>query len=102
LVFLNFSTVTFLERPCCTILPVTLTLEASDPESTFLSSVCTAKTDPKFTTSPTSPLTLSIRIVSPGATRYCLPPVLITAYISLHPLKTNHDYMIYQPIPSTN
>jgi hypothetical protein len=31
-------------------------------------------------------------MVSPGATRYCFPPDLITAYITPPELKTNHDY----------
>src|SRR5580704_10797543 len=72
---------TFFARSCATILPVTLALDAADPAKIFLSSVCTANTVPNFTCSPTSPFTRSMRMVSPGATRYCFPPVCITAYI---------------------
>jgi hypothetical protein len=32
-------------------------------------------------------------MVSPGATRYCFPPVLMTAYICPPAVKTNVDYM---------
>src|SRR5258708_24168135 len=83
---------TFLLRPCSTILPVTVALEASPPVRIFWSSVWTLKIEPNFTCSPTSPDTLSTRIVSPGATRYCFPPDLITAYIAPPELKANHNY----------
>src|SRR5206468_7095898 len=38
-------------------------------------------TSPKATLAPGSPASFSTTIRSPGETRYCLPPVLITAYI---------------------
>src|SRR5260370_37154301 len=100
--FLNLSTVNFLARPWSTILPVTVTFDASDPRTTFLSSVCTATTESKVTFSPTSPLTRSIRIVSPGATRYCFPPVSMTAYIAPPPVKTNVNYSGFTSNPSTH
>src|SRR6266436_3448594 len=100
--FLNLSTVNFFARPWSTILPVTVTFDASDPRTTFLSSVCTASTEPNVTFSPTSPLTRSIRIVSPGATRYCFPPVCMTAYIAPPPVKTNPKYRGFTPTPSTH
>src|SRR6266481_5862235 len=81
---------------------MTLTFDASDPSTTFLSSVCTASTDPNVTFSPTSPLTRSIRMVSPGATRYCFPPVCMTAYIAPPPVKTNPNYRGFTPTPSTH
>src|SRR5882672_10842477 len=83
---------TFLLRPCSTIFPVTVALEASPPVRIFWSSVWTLKIEPNFTCSPTSPETLSTRMVSPGATRYCFPPDLITAYIAPPELKANNDY----------
>src|ERR1700722_6554459 len=92
---------TFLLRPCSTILPVTVALEASPPVRIFWSSVCTLKIEPNFTCSPTSPDTLSTRMVSPGATRYCFPPDLITAYITPPELKTNHDYTGFAAEAST-
>src|SRR6266404_6006385 len=100
--FLNLSTVNFFARPWLIIFPVTVTFDASDPSTTFLSSVCTASTDPNVTFSPTSPLTRSIRIVSPGATRYCFPPVCMTAYIAPPPVKTNPNYRGFTPTPSTH
>src|SRR5262249_59992723 len=41
----------------------------------------TTKTSPNCTISPGEPLTLSTLITSSAATRYCLPPVLMTANI---------------------
>src|SRR5216684_9325001 len=100
--FLNFSTVNFFARPWLIIFPVTVTFDASDPNTSFLSSVCTASTDPNVTFSPTSPLTRSIRIVSPGVTRYCFPPVCMTAYIAPPPVKTNPNYRGFTATPSTH
>ena len=37
------------------------------------------RTSPRASVSPAAPSSFSIRISSPAATRYCLPPVLITA-----------------------
>src|SRR5260370_1325591 len=79
-----------------------VTFDASDPSITFFSSVCTASTEPNVTFSPTSPLTRSIRIVSPGATRYCFPPVCMTAYIAPPAVKTNPNYRGFTPTPSTH
>jgi hypothetical protein len=39
--------------------------------------------------------------VSPGATRYCFPPVLMTAYIDPPSAKANNDYTGFTPVPST-
>src|SRR5690606_38074344 len=39
------------------------------------------RTSPKLTAAPASPSSFSTTITSPGWTRYCFPPVLITAYI---------------------
>src|ERR1700722_16909214 len=83
------------------IFPVTVALLASLPDNSFFSSLCTARTEPKVTFSPTSPLTRSIRIVSPGATRYCFPPVLMTANIVPPSSKTNPDYRGQLPVSST-
>src|SRR5690606_34020223 len=38
-------------------------------------------TSPNFTFEPASPSSFSTTMTSPGWTRYCLPPVLITAYM---------------------
>src|SRR5437588_12656245 len=73
--------VSFLARPCSTIFAVTVAFSASAPTNSFLTP-WTAKTLPKLTFSPTLPSTRSMRMVSPGATRYCFPPVWMTAYIS--------------------
>jgi hypothetical protein len=39
--------------------------------------------------------------VSPGATRYCFPPDLITAYITPPELETNHYYTGFAAEAST-
>src|SRR5580704_9852354 len=41
----------------------------------------TRRTVSNVTASPTAPGSFSTRSLSPGSTRYCLPPVFITAYI---------------------
>src|ERR1700686_557354 len=76
------KTVSFGWRPCETILPVTLALEASAPVRNFFSSVATATTSPNVTSPPTLPGKVSTLTVSPGATRYCFPPDRMTAYIA--------------------
>src|SRR5215471_1664601 len=61
-----------------------------------LPSFSTSKILPNSILAPTSPATFSSRIVCPGATRYCLPPDLITAYIATSSsVKTNPDYTQY-------
>src|SRR6266576_6622199 len=45
----------------------------------------TTNTSPNWTISPGLPLTLSTLITSSAATRYCLPPVLMTANIAFGP-----------------
>src|SRR5580658_4845140 len=77
---LYFSTLSLGPRVCFTILPVTLAFEAAAPRI-FLSSVRTATTSSNVTLPPTFPSRRSTSIVSPGATRYCFPPLRITAYM---------------------
>src|SRR5580658_9955323 len=77
---LYFSTLSLGPRVCFTILPVTLAFEAAAPRI-FLSSVRTATTSSNVTLPPTLPSRRSTSIVSPGATRYCFPPLRITAYM---------------------
>src|ERR1700674_1554885 len=62
------------------------TTRASDCRPTLPSSPETASTG--NSTWPLVPVaSFSTRITSPGATRYCLPPARITAYIRLPPSK---------------
>ena len=49
--------------------------------STTVPPLETMRTSVKFTWSPAAPSSFSMRILSLAATRYCLPPVLMTAYI---------------------
>src|ERR1700757_171204 len=51
----------------------------------MVSPLATSSTSSKLMDAPTSAVRLSTLRDSPGATRYCLPPVLITAYIVLTP-----------------
>src|SRR6202162_541652 len=60
---------------------MTLALAMSAPEANFLSSLRTASTSSKVTLPPTLPSSRSMRMVLPGSTRYCFPPVRITAYM---------------------
>src|SRR3984957_16252463 len=53
----------------------------SPPEISFLSSLLTAITLSNVTLPPTLPSRRSTSTVSPGATRYCFPPLRITAYM---------------------
>src|SRR6202046_1000961 len=77
---LYFRTLSLGPRVCFTILPVTLAFEAAAPRI-FLSSVRTATMSSNVTLPPTLPSRRSTSIVSPGATRYCFPPLRITAYM---------------------
>src|SRR5271163_1076497 len=58
-------------------------LTSAPPRSAVLtlSPSKTARTRPNSTAEPTSPSSVSTSIDSPAATRYCFPPVSITAYI---------------------
>src|SRR5579863_6928303 len=94
------NTVNFGWRPCETILPVTLALAASAPVRNFFSSVATATTSPNVTLPPTFPGKVSTLTVSPGATRYCFPPLRITAYIA--PPDTNRKPLLYGQVVGTS
>src|ERR1700735_5050206 len=58
-------------------------LTSAPPRSAVftLSPSNTARTRPNSTAAPTSPSSVSTSMDSPAATRYCFPPVSITAYI---------------------
>src|SRR3974377_2083204 len=52
---------------------------------------------------PRLPAPRSMRMVSPGATRYCFPPVCITAYITPPiTINANSNYTCRPPPPSTH
>src|SRR5713226_5125971 len=85
-------TVSLGQRACATIFPVTLALAASAPVTSFSSSLCTASTSAKVTLAPTLPARRSTLMVSPGATRYCLPPLRMTAYMKPPDASGNHHY----------
>src|SRR6202789_2689628 len=78
---LYFEVSIFGPRSWATILPMTLALAMSELEANFLSSLRTARTSSKVTLPPTFPSSRSMRMVLPGSTRYCFPPVRITAYM---------------------
>ena len=50
----------------------------------------TMSTSPKATASPAAPASFSTSITSAAATRYCLPPVLMTAYIPVVSIVPGH------------
>src|ERR1700684_2726443 len=66
-------------RPCSTTCPVTKALDDGLPSSP--SEPLTASTSSNCTFSPPACDSFSTLITSPGATRYCLPPARITAYM---------------------
>src|SRR5262245_61127340 len=67
-------------RPCSTISAVTLA-PATPGVPTLGASPPSMSTSANSTVAPASPATFSMVRTSLGATRYCLPPVLMTAYI---------------------
>src|ERR1017187_6221160 len=70
---LNLKTRILAARSAPTMVPVTLPPETSSPPS--LKDALTASS----TSVPISPASFSTRITSPGATRYCFPPVSMIA-----------------------
>src|SRR5690242_2474142 len=77
---LNLKTIVLSPRPCAAMVPFTRALPSEEPALTESPST-TATTRSNSTSAPMSPVRVSTSIDSPGATRYCLPPVSITAYI---------------------
>src|SRR5678816_4050795 len=75
-------------RPCASTVALTLAPETSGAPILTLSPSPTRTTWSNETAAPTSADRSSTRTFSPEATRYCLPPDLMTAYIAgLEPLK---------------
>src|SRR5438477_7206129 len=77
---LNLNTRVLSPRPCAVMVPFTRAALMVEPAFTASPSI-TAITRSNSTAAPTSPVRVSTSIDSPGATRYCLPPVSMTAYI---------------------
>src|SRR6185312_5207584 len=80
---LNLKTITLSPRPCAWIVPFTLALVRSGPATSSFESRNSATTRPNSISAPGSPFSVSTSIVSPGVTRYCFPPVSITACMVL-------------------
>src|ERR1700751_85886 len=78
---LNLNTMILSPRPCSAILPVTFALASASPRTNSFESFEIASTRLNSTGLPTSPASVSTSMVWAGDTRYCLPPVSITAYI---------------------
>src|SRR5271155_4348094 len=112
---LNLNTITLSPRPCSEIVPFTRAPASAAPAVTSFESFTTASTRSNSTSEPTSPGSVSTRTTSPGATRYCFPPVSITAYITIlldywkcgssgRLIQANHlepqSFMIQQVAPS--
>src|SRR5690348_12083288 len=79
---LNLNTMTLSPRACPAILPRTRADFSASPSTSSFESLEIASTRSNSTSAPTSPAIVSTSIVWPGATRYCFPPVSITAYIT--------------------
>src|SRR5262249_23304539 len=71
----------FGERSCATIFASTFAPPTSGVPTFTPSPSPTRSTSLKVTASPTLPASFSTRSRSPCATRYCFPPVLMTAYM---------------------
>src|SRR5262245_53428868 len=71
----------FLLRSCAVIFASTFAPVTSGAPTFTASPAPTRRTSPNVTVSPTLPGSFSTLSLSPAATRYCLPPVLITAYM---------------------
>src|SRR5690606_22636871 len=73
-----------------------ISAETVRPLASFTSPPSPAsRISPSDTVSPASPLIFSTAILSPAATRYCLPPVRTIANMVFHPIKTSCPR--YQP-----
>src|ERR1017187_2759442 len=81
---LNLKTRILAARSAPTIVPVTLPPETSSPPS--LKDALTASS----TSEPMSPASFSTRITSPGATRYCFPPVSMIACMQTSDWEPEH------------
>src|SRR4029453_4650119 len=77
---LNLNAITFLSLRCSTTSAVTLAPEISGLPCVRSFPSAYIKTSPNVAVFPASTSRRSTSIVSPSATRYCLPPVLIIAY----------------------
>jgi hypothetical protein len=76
---LNFTTITLRPRPWATTCPDTRALLSRSGAAMTSPSRVTSSTEVKATSAPLSPGSFSTEIVWPSATRYCLPPVAMTA-----------------------
>src|ERR1017187_7016563 len=103
---LNLKTRILAARSAPTMVPVTLPPETSSPPSwkDALTASCTSE--------PMSPASFSTRITSPGATRYCFPPVSMIACMQTsllgagtHEVRRNHwskDSVYYKGADGSN
>src|ERR1700735_4945139 len=99
---LYFKTRSLGPRPCSTILPITFTFEISSAETNFFSSVRTDSTSSNVTLPPSFPSSVSTRTVLPGSTRYCFPPLRITAYMLPPEARDKRQLYGLRGPPSTN
>ena len=68
-------------RPVAAVVSLALAPDTSGAPMVTASPSPSISTSPSTTAAPGSPSSFSTTSTSPGLTRYCLPPVLITAYI---------------------
>src|SRR5436190_1391509 len=82
---LNFTTRTLRPRPCRTTSPATRALARRSRPAMISPSLLTRSTEANSTVAPLSPARRSTAITWPVVTRYCLPPVAITASMRIQP-----------------
>src|SRR5689334_16409374 len=78
---LNLKTRILSPRPWAAILARTRAVLRASPRTISLDSFEIARMRSNSTAAPISPAIVSTSIVCPGVTRYCLPPVSMTAYM---------------------
>src|SRR5215471_7667524 len=71
----------FFPRPCSTISASTVTPATVGRPTSTLPPSSAKRSGPKVTLVPAGPASFSTRRVSPSLTRYCFPPVAMTAYM---------------------
>src|SRR5699024_8726290 len=84
---LYLKVTTFFSLPCFSTLAVTLAPSTNGVPTLTSSPLATRITSSKVTELPSSASSFSTNTLSPSATLYCLPPVLIIAYICTPPKK---------------
>src|ERR1043166_5103946 len=91
---------TFRPRPWDTTVPETFALLRRSGALMISPSLFTSSTEANATSAPLSPGSFSTEMTCPSATRYCLPPVAMTASMPTELLRTDDVTSVYKTIAS--